>query len=57
MIWDTQADNGGVMWTESFSPTFLAAVNYYRYSGDSTWLDQLFSLLTEMIGEDLDLYE
>ncbi len=45
---DTHAK--GAMWTESLGPTLWTAVEYFRRTGDPTWLDRLYSLVLEFIG-------
>lgn len=48
MVRDTHVK--GAMWTETIAPSLYMAVEYYRYSGDKTWIDTLYNLLLEFTG-------
>lgn len=48
MVKDTHVK--GAMWTETIAPTVYMAVEYYRYSGDAAWLEQLYNLMLEFTG-------
>lgn len=40
----------GAMWTETIAPSLYMAVEYYRSTKDTTWLDALYNLLLEFTG-------
>ncbi len=45
---DTHAD--GMCWTEDIGPCLTFAVDVYKYTGDSKWLQILWTLVNNMLG-------